>query len=141
MIQTSNKKRPVKVIVDSNALFVPLQFKIDIFSELQKLLNRNFQIVLISPVKHELENLVKRGSIKMRKQASFALEISNKLICLEIPEKSKEEVDDAIVRASKALNAIVFTNDKLLKKKLRDISTPVVYVREKSRLEIDGLIS
>jgi rRNA-processing protein FCF1 len=28
-----------------------------------------------------------------------------------------------------------------LKKKLRDISVPVIYVRQKSRLEIDGLIS
>ena len=49
--------------------------------------------------------------------------------------------DDAIVRVAKNWNSPVFTNDRDLKKRLRDISVPVIYVRQKSRLDIDGLIS
>ncbi len=49
------KKRTLKIILDSNALFVPLEFKIDIFVEVEHLLNRNVDFVLLSPVKHELE--------------------------------------------------------------------------------------
>jgi rRNA-processing protein FCF1 len=32
----------------------------------------------------------------------------------------------------------VFTNDRQLRNRLRDINVPVIYVRQKSRLEIDG---
>ena len=49
----------VKVILDSNALFVPLQFKIDIFDCLKQLMEKNYELILLSPVKHELEALVK----------------------------------------------------------------------------------
>ena len=52
---TAKKIEPLKVILDSNALFVPLEFKIDIFEELKRLLNRNVEFILLSPVKHELE--------------------------------------------------------------------------------------
>jgi uncharacterized protein len=141
MMTTPTKKQPLKVIADSNALFVPLQFKIDVFTELQRLLNRNFELILLSPVKNELEMLSQKGSPKTRKNAAFALSLAKKCKYVKVPEKAKEQTDDAILRISQAWKAPVFTNDKLLKKKLRDISMPVIYVREKSRLEIDGLIS
>jgi len=54
-------KEPLKVILDSNALFVPLQFKIDIFEELEKLLNMKFELILLSPIRRELENLAENG--------------------------------------------------------------------------------
>ena len=127
--------------MDSNALFVPLQFKIDIFAELERILNRNYELFLLSPVKRELETLAMKSSPKMRKNASFALAMAEKCTYVKVPEKKEEQTDDAILRIARAWNAPVFTNDKLLKKKLRDISMPVIYVREKSRLEIDGLIS
>jgi uncharacterized protein len=141
MSSPSAKKQPLKVIADSNALFVPLQFKIDIFTELQRLLNRNFELILLSPVKRELEVLTQKSSPKTRKNAAFALSLADKCKYVKVPENPKEQTDDAILRIAQAWKAPVFTNDKLLKKKLRDISMPVIYVREKSRLEIDGSIS
>jgi hypothetical protein len=135
------KKQPLKVIADSNALFVPLEFKIDIFTELLGLLNRNFELVLLSPVKKELETLASQGSPKIRRNAAFALSLSDKCVFVSVPEKPNEQTDDAITRIAKKWNSPVFTNDKLLRMKLRDISVPVIYVRQKSRLEIDGLTS
>jgi hypothetical protein len=135
------KKQPIKVILDSNALFVPLEFKIDVFTELQRLLNRNIEPILLSPVKKELETLTKKTATKISKNATFALTLAKKCTYVKVQEKSNEPTDDAILRIAKAWNAPVFTNDKQLKQKLRDISLPVIYVREKSRLEIDGLIS
>jgi len=135
------KKQPVKIILDSNALFVPLEFKIDIFTELQRLTSRNTELILLSPVKHELETLTKESSPKTSRNAKFALGLAEKCTYVKVIEKPKEQTDDAIVRIARAWNAPVFTNDKQLKNKLRDISVAVIYVREKSRLEIDGLIS
>jgi uncharacterized protein len=134
------KKTPQKVILDSNALFSSLEFKIDIFEGIRQLVNRNLEFVLLSPVKHELEILASRDSTKVSKQAIYALKLAEK--CKFVPvEVSGEGVDEVIVRVAKSWNSLVFTNDRLLKKKLRDISVPVIYVRQKSRLEIDGLIS
>jgi rRNA-processing protein FCF1 len=134
------ERETVKVILDSNALFVPLQFKIDIFDDLERLLNRSFELVLLSAVKRELEALAKRGSPKMRRNASYALKLAEKCKYVEVDAPASEPTDDVIVRIAEEWKAAVFTNDKQLKQRLRDISVPVIYVRQKSRLEIDGMI-
>lgn len=138
---TSKQKQPLKVIIDSNALFIPFQFKIDIYNELKQLLNRNFELILISPVKRELERLATKSSSKMQKNASLALKFAEQLSSYFELEASQETTDDLIVKVACEWKAPVFTNDKLLRKRLRDINVPVIYMREKSRLEIDGLIS
>ena len=141
MTTPSSKNLPLKIIVDSNALFVPLQFKIDVFTDLERILKKNVELILISPVKNELEMLTKKKSPDIVKKAKFALSIASKCTYIKVLEKRLEPTDDAILRIAKQWNSPVFTNDKALKKKLRDISVPVIYVRQKSRLEIDGLIS
>jgi len=137
----SNAERePVKVILDSNALFVPLQFKIDIFTDLKQLLKRNHELILLSPVKRELEALAKKGSPKMRKNALYALKLAEKCRYVEVDAPASALADDVIVKVAEEWKSPVFTNDRQLKKRLRDISVPVIYVRQKSRLEIDGMI-
>lgn len=137
---STTAKQPRKIIIDSNALFVPLQFKIDIFAEIERLIGKNVTLSLLSPVKEELQTLNKKNSPKISKDAAFALSLAEKCTYIKIKRKTKEHTDDVILRIAKQWNAPVFTNDKDLKKRLRDISVPVIYVREKSRLEIDGMI-
>ena len=137
---SKNRIGPLKVILDSNALFVPLEFRIDIFDELKRLLNRNVEFILLSPIKAELELLASKESPKMRRQASFALKLAEKCKYVPIDVSDKLTTDDVIVKVAKDWNSPVFTNDRQLKKRLRDKSVPVIYVRQKSRLEIDGLI-
>ena len=138
MIPKLEQKGKLKVIVDSNALFVPFQFRIDVFSELQRLLDRRFELVLLSAVKHELEVLAEKGSPKMRRNACLALQFAER--CRLVEAEASTPVDHVVVEAAKKWGAAVFTNDKQLRKRLRDISVPVIYVRQKSRLEIDGLV-
>jgi hypothetical protein len=98
-------------------------------------------LVLLSPVKRELETLTEKNSPKLCKNASFALTFAEKCTSIRVSERPWESTDDAIVRIAREWKVPVFTNDKLLRKRLRDINVPVIYLREKSRLEIDGLIS
>jgi len=135
------KTGPLNVILDSNALFVPLEFKIDIFEELRLLLNRKIEFVLLSTVKRELDMLTAKKSPKIRREAIFALKLAEKCKYVPVENDEKLTTDDAIVKVAKNWNSPVFTNDRQLKKKLRDISVPVIYVRQKSRLYIDGMIS
>ena len=130
----------VKVILDSNALFVPLQFKIDIFDRLKQLLEKNYELILLSPVKRELEVLAKKGSPKMRKNTLYALKLAEKCRYVEVDAPASALADDVIVKVAGEWKSPVFTNDRQLRKRLRDISVPVIYVRQKSRLEIDGMI-
>ena len=132
-----NKKR--KVILDSNALFVPLNLKIDIFEETKNLLKQNVDFVLLSPVKHELELLAAKRSPKTAREASNALELARKCTYIILSNEEKLSVDEVIVKVANEWKSPVFTNDKQLRKRLRDISVPVIYVRQKSRLEIIGL--
>ena len=140
MSDSLRKSQTLKVILDSNAFFIPLEFRIDIFGEVERLLNRRVDFVLLSPVKRELEILSSKDSSKIRRQAIFAFKISEKCIYVPIEEAEKITTDDAIIKVAKAWNCPVFTNDSQLRKRLRDISVPVIYLRQKSRLVIDGLI-
>jgi rRNA-processing protein FCF1 len=137
---TATQSEPVKVIVDSNALFAPLQFRFDVFEELERVLNRGFELILLSPVKRELEMLTAEGSPKMRRMAAFALKLAAEKCKYVKAGSSTKMVDDAIVEVAGKWRAPVFTNDGQLRKRLRDISVPVIYVRQKSHLEIEGLI-
>jgi rRNA-processing protein FCF1 len=130
----------LKVILDSNAFFVPLELKIDIFEETKRLLNRNLDLILLSPVKKELEMLATKDSPKIRREASYALKLAEKCKYVLVDNREGLTTDDIIVATARAWDSPVFTNDRQLRKRLRDISVPVVYVRQKSRLDIDGLI-
>jgi len=140
MSTSPKSNEALKVILDSNALFVPLESKIDVFAETKRLLNRNLDFVLLSPVKHELELLATKDSPKIRREALYALKIAEKCKYVAVDKYEKLSTDDVIVEVAKAWNSPVFTNDRQLRKRLRDISVPVIYVRQKSRLDVDGLI-
>jgi rRNA-processing protein FCF1 len=140
MAYAAAQRETLKVIMDSNALFVPLQFKIDVFNDLKRLLNRRFELILLSPVKRELEVLAEKGSPKISKNAYYALKLAEKCKYVEVDAPASALTDDVIVKIAKEWKAVVFTNDRQLRERLRDISVPVIYVRQKSRLEIDGMI-
>jgi len=131
-------KKTLKIILDSNALFVPLQFKIDIFEELKTLLKKKFEPVLLSHVLRELEKLAEEGSPKTQKKALYALQLAGKCRLVNVNEEFALSPDDVIVKTAREWNCPVFTNDRQLRRRLRDINVPVIYVRQKSRLEIEG---
>jgi len=132
------EKETLRVILDLNFLFVPSQFRVDIFEGLSNLLGRRFVPVLLSSTYEELRRMTKLNSPKMRQQALLAIRLAEK--CQLFPGKQgvEETPDDVIVRVAKEWRCPVATNDRVLKKRLRDISVPVIYLRQKTRLAIEG---
>jgi len=128
----------LKIILDSNFLLVPTQFKIDIFEGIMNLLNQNYESIVLSTTMDELQSIAESGAPKLRKQAEMALEIAGKCGLANVDRKHSETNDDVIVRVAGQMKCLVATNDSELKKRLRNISIPVVYVRQKSRLELEG---
>jgi len=68
----------LKVILDSNFLFIPAKFQIDVFEELAKLLNQRFEPVLLSSIYQELKTMAEKGAPSRRKQASLVLKLAEK---------------------------------------------------------------
>ena len=130
----------LKVILDSNFLFLPIQFKIDVFEELKKLLNRQFEPVLLSVTHEELQKIALKSGVKTRKRASLALRLAEKCCAVDVEQDDKETNDDVILRVAKEWKCPVATNDQALRRRLRDINLPVIYLRQKSRLELEGSI-
>lgn len=130
----------IQVILDSNFLFVPSQFKIDIFEELAKLLNQRFEPVLLSTTHNELLTMTERGSPSRRKQAFLALKLAEKCHLVNVKKSKEETNDDVILRIATERRSPVATNDRELRRKLRDRDIPVVYLRSKRRLELEGAI-
>ena len=140
MISNFNPQtKPLKIIFDANAFFVQLQFKLDIFEELKTLLNCNFEPIVLVSIRKELEKLAKNSTPKIRKSAIYALQLTERCKVVEV-NKQLGSTDEAIVKIAKEWKTPVFTNDKQLRKKLRDINVPVIYVRRKAQLVIDGRI-
>jgi len=134
------KSGPLKVILDSNFLFVPSQFKLDIFEELEKLLNRRFEPVILSSTRRELQGLAGSDSPKVARQAKLALRLAGRCRVVPVEKGLKETYDDVIVRVSADWKFPVATNDGNLKRRLRAIGVPVIFLRQRRRLEIEGAV-
>jgi len=131
----------LKVIVDSNFLMIPSQFRLDIFGELRRTLNRSVKVIILSPVYEELRKISLVTSPKHRRQAEMALKLIEGFEIVNIRPNLGETVDDLIIRLAKEWNCPVATNDGKLRRKLRDIRVPVIYLRQRVRLEVEGVIS
>jgi rRNA-processing protein FCF1 len=131
---------PLKVILDSNFLFVPAQFKIDVFEELMKLLNQRFEPILLSATYQELQTMAEKGSLSRRKKASLALKLAEKCRLVNIEKEAGETNDDVILRIATQWKSPVATNDRELRRRLRTQDIPVIFLRGKSRLELEGAL-
>ncbi len=117
-----------KVVLDSNFLLLPFQFRIDIFAELDKLLDVRYEVYVTKGVIEELKKIKSR-------HAKGALSVANKLRVIE----TEGSVDEALLKlASKEV--IIATNDKFLKEKIKNKGAPVIYLRQRKYLAIDGYI-
>jgi len=129
----------VKVIFDSNFLFVPFQFRINVFEELETLLGK-CEPVILSTTMEELQSLTQKRSTKIQSQAATALDLANRCKVVEVERVHGESYDDVIVRTSKEWRCAVATNDAKLRKRLRQVGVTTIFLRQRSHLQIEGSI-
>ncbi|MEM3399932.1 MAG: hypothetical protein QXP42_03800 [Candidatus Micrarchaeia archaeon] len=116
-----------KIFVDTNFLMSILKYKIDIFSELDRLVGGKYTLVVSRGVLREIENLGK-GKGKSGAAARLATSLINRKC---IVEEHDGDVDAWLC----GVTGIVCTNDKELCKKLRANGKRIIVVRGKSKLE------
>jgi rRNA-processing protein FCF1 len=135
-----SEEEPVKVVLDANFFFLSSQFNVDVFEELENLLNRRFEPILLSSTQKELQGLAESSSPKQRKQAQLALRLAEKCRVVDVEKGLKETYDDVIVRVAAEWKSPVATNDRELRKRLRKVGVPVIFLRQKRRLEMEGAV-
>ena len=122
-----------ELILDTNFLLIPFQFKVDIFTELDYILDEPIQMVISTQVIKELENIANKQG-KTGAAGKFALKlVDSKKNKIKIVE-SATFVDDWVLEYSKEKNAIVATNDIKLKRRLKKFGIKIIGLRTKTKL-------
>jgi hypothetical protein len=146
--KTSGKK----VIVDTNALLIPGEFRVDIFDELARL--GYLDIIVPKVVLKELDRLRQspglKGKDKIAANVGYLLlrmytdtpmqragGILRCRISIEEGEEEEEQGDTDEILAALAVKrkAAVLTNDETLRTKLSRAGVRTVYLRGRNRLE------
>ena len=123
------------MITDTSFLMIPGMFGVDVMSELDRLLQRRYSLVIPKPVAGELKKLAARGKPAERSAASLGIALAKRGKVVD----AKGNADEAILTMA-CENCVVGTTDAELRKKLRRKGVSVMYLREKSHLALDGRI-
>ncbi|MFX1453635.1 MAG: PIN domain-containing protein [Promethearchaeota archaeon] len=127
------------IIIDTNFFFVPFDFKIDIFEEINRIILRNYKLIAFPAIIEELKKLeAKKNSIKWKNKIQLALKLAENCEIYEESPLPNETIDNFILRIAKEKNWYVATNDKTLKKKLKNQGVPIIYLRQKKYLILEG---
>lgn len=135
------------MLLDTNALFIPGEFGVDIFEELERL---GYQyIIVLKAVMNELDGL--RRELKGRDKRAANVGYSLLLRYLHAPEQEhmpgrckvklydtnlgEINTDDLILEVAFKNKAAVLTIDKPLRQKLTKAGITTVYLKGKRKLE------
>ena len=134
MIDLKGSENRVIVIADTSFLMLPGLFGVDVEGELGRLLEQRYEMTIPMPVLQELEQLAVHGNPKERTSANIGLLLTKRAKVI----KMGGQADDAIIRLAEEKRCAVGTTDAMLRRELRHRGVPVIYLRQKSHLAIDG---
>lgn len=132
---------PVIVVLDTNILTVPAQFSVDIFAESERVVERRLEFVVLKSVIQELERKLEDAVRTEKFKFRIALDFIERCTIIGLDEiTSAKSVDDQVLEYALSVNGIVATNDKELREKSLQRGVPVLFMRGKKRLELQGTI-
>ncbi len=123
----------MKVVLDANALMMPGKFRIDLIEAIRDLLG-SFEPVILEEVAAEIEGLA-RGHGSDAAAARFGLELAARFGTVQ-SGCSGESVDERIACYAAQNEAVVATNDRLLRQKLLAKGISVISMKKQKKLDI-----
>lgn len=122
----------MKIILDTNILFIPIKDKFDIFNELKHAYS-DVELIILKDSLMELEKL----HIKGIKYAKMAKENVLKQKIKKINIVGNEDVDTKIINTAKKQNAFIATIDKNLRKRAKQEGiTCLAYQKSKKKFVV-----
>jgi rRNA-processing protein FCF1 len=120
------------VILDSSSIMMPFEYSINLEDELTRLLGKT-NILIPKPIVDELIFLSKNGKGRKKLLAKPALELIKNYKIVD----SEGKGDDSVLFLAKKINAIVVTNDRELRNRLKKESLQTIFLRGKKRLVLE----
>ena len=120
-----------KIILDTNFLLIPFYFKVDIFSEIQRISDFKYTLFILDKTIDELDNIIKVQSGKSVKAAKFALDMI-RLKKIKKIRTGDGDVDDLLLDQE----AIIATQDRLLIDRLKKKGKKIIRLRQKKYLSL-----
>ncbi len=114
------------------------QFHMDVVGELEHILP-SCKFLVPSVIVMELGQIKNRSKGKNRIAAAVALKIATSppIEVLKMDPLKGESIDDALLRLSET-SRVLCTNDRELRRRAREKSINVVYLRQRKYLDVDG---
>ncbi|HIH19556.1 TPA: hypothetical protein HA225_06330 [Candidatus Micrarchaeota archaeon] len=125
-----------KILADTNFLITQYEYRVDLPSELRRIVHEPITLVIASGAMDELKTLAGRAG-KKASGARFVLQNMGRLrekFTVEIAP-SRGEVDGWIFKFAKENAVCVATNDVPLRKRLLALGVPVIAMKGKSKLD------
>jgi len=131
-------KITVRVLFDTNFLMAAFERPANVVGRVEELLEAKVRPVILRSQLRELERIA--SSDKRQKAARIARTVLEyvRRKGFEVIEDGERVVDDAIVETSKREGYIVATNDRELRRKLREGGVSVVYMKSDGKFELEG---
>jgi hypothetical protein len=123
-----------KILLDTNFLLIPAQFKVDIYSEIARICNFQYELYVMDKTIIELNNIINEGKGKNREAAKLAKSILEAKKP-KILKTSAEDYVDNIILGLKGY--IVATQDKALRSMLKKHNVKTIVLRQKNHLVLE----
>ncbi len=123
----------MKVLLDTNALMMPAQFGVDIFSEIELLIGA-YEPVILEDVMSELKG-ISNGHGRDAASARVALSLSERCT-IDASRHRDLPVDERLLIYAEERGCVVVTNDRKLRTILLEHKIDVIYLRKQKKLEI-----
>ena len=135
------KTLPLPVILDTNFLTVPAQFGIDVFSEAERVLERSIEFILLDSVVNEIRAKLARSGKTEGRMFKIALDLTERCRVVKVDQSIKDSmVDDQLLDYTKSVSGVLATNDRELRERAVEQGIPVLMLRGRKHLELDGSI-
>jgi rRNA-processing protein FCF1 len=121
------------VILDTNALMMPVELDVRVFEELDRLLGSDAEYVVPRSVVAELEKLSAAGNGTEATAASVGRDLVSRC---RVVETGESYADDAVVELAADEDGYVLTNDRPLRDRLLERGVRVIGLRGRNTLEI-----
>jgi len=133
-------RKPIRVLLDTNFLMIPIRFGVDLRPELGRALEASFSLATTPSVLEELRRLKTNVKNRELKNIEYALTLAEGVEKVNDVLRPGEDVDDQLLRLADMEDVIVATTDSELRRRIRQKCRPVLFMRQKRYLSIDGIL-
>ena len=127
------------VLLDSSMLMLPLEKKINLSYEFERILTVAFEIVVPQIVLIELEEIKEKSEMATKRKAQLALNLAKSFRTIE--SKTDVHVDYELIRLAEVHKAVIATNDRKLRSTLIDKGISVISLHGENKLALFGDLS